>query len=374
MNLFSLKYRTAFFIISVFLASFFCLALKSNNPEKKDISAKKSKVFFTKDISSAGVIKIYDYIKENVNGKVGIKVHFGEEGNSNYLKPDLIKGLTLKLNASLVETNVLYVGKRRYTASHVQLAKDHGFDFATIDIMDSEGDKELVAKDCKNYKVVKVGKHIDNYDSFIIFSHFKGHGLSGFGGAIKNVSMGFASVSGKMAMHASAVPTTNNSKCTKCGLCLSQCPVGAISLNPLRIDTAKCIGCGKCIGECQFRAINVPWSSTEQGVFLERLVEYAKTIIEYKSNIVYINVLANISKDCDCSARAGKPFISDIGILASTDIVAIEKASHDMVDKAHNCKDAFLKENSVSGKNQIEYAWKLGMGNKEYILINIDKK
>jgi uncharacterized Fe-S center protein len=174
-------------------------------------------------------------------------------------------------------------------------------------------------------------------------------------------------------MHASTIPTTNDSKCTRCGRCLNQCPGGAITLNPLAIDTSKCIGCGKCIGECPFQAFGVPWTSTSPSVFLERLVEYA-AVIATGRNFVYINVLANISSACDCAKRAPLPFMDDIGILASVDIVAIENASHDLVNKAHKCDDAFLQESKTSGKNQIEYAHKLGMGNKNYILIDLDKK
>jgi uncharacterized Fe-S center protein len=330
-----------------------------------------SKVYFTKDISPEGVMKVYEMIKSEVDGKVGIKVHFGEEGNDNYLKPELMKKLVKKTKATFVETNVLYVGKRRYTDSHIQLARDHGFDYAPIDIMNSDTDK-VYHVDMKHYKEVKVGSHIDNYDTFIIFSHFKGHGLSGFGGAIKNVSMGFASIAGKMAVHASTIPITHPDKCKNCNACVRECPAGAITLNPLKIDTAKCIGCGKCIGECAFRAFDVPWKSTEPSEFLERLVEYAKVITD-STHMVYINVLANISTGCDCARSQQVPFMEDIGILASTDIVAIEKASHDLVDKTHQCDDTFRKVNSVSGKNQIEYAFKLGMGNKEYELIDLDK-
>ena len=195
--------------------------------------------------------------------------------------------------------------------------------------------------------------------------------MAGFGGAIKNVAMGLASIPGKMAMHASTKPIFYSSRCNSCNACLEVCPVNAISLDPLAIDTDKCIGCGKCIGVCPTYAIQVPWASTENNVFNERLAEYAKGISDnYK--MVYINVLANISKDCDCDAYAHLPFMEDIGILASTDIVAIEKASHDLVDKAHNCDDTFLKVNFTSGKNQIEYAFELGLGNRKYEIIEIE--
>ncbi|GAB4305126.1 MAG: DUF362 domain-containing protein [Marinilabiliales bacterium] len=333
-------------------------------------SQEKSKVYFTRDISPEGVMKVYKMIQDEIYGKVGIKVHFGEDGNDNFLHPSLMKKLVKKTHATFVETNVLYVSRRRYTDSHIQLAKEHGFTYAPIDIMDSEGEKIYKVK-TKQFNEIKVGDHIDNYDTFIIFSHFKGHGLSGFGGAIKNVSMGFASIAGKMAMHASTIPIINDSKCRKCGACIKECPAGAISLNPLTIDSTKCIGCGKCIGVCSYKAFNVPWRSTEQSVFLERLVEYAKVITD-STHMVYINVLANISNGCDCSRSQQIPFMEDIGILASTDIVAIENASHDLVDKIQNCDDTFRKQNSVSGKNQIEYAYKLGMGNKDYELIDLD--
>ncbi|OFY36960.1 MAG: hypothetical protein A2W91_00040 [Bacteroidetes bacterium GWF2_38_335] len=336
----------------------------------------KPKVYFTADISSAGVQKVYEMIKGDVTGKkIAIKVHFGEEGNQNFLKPELIKDLAVKLNATLVETNVLYVSKRRYTESHIQLAIEHGFDFCPIDILDSEGETVIPIEGGKHYKEVKAGSHLDNYDSYIIFSHFKGHGMSGFGGAIKNVGMGLASVAGKMAQHSSSFPTVAKEKCTKCGACEKKCPAGAITIDPeVKIDTSKCIGCGQCIGVCyKDRVYGVPWSSTDNNTFMERLVEYTLGIIKNR-NVVYINVLANISPDCDCAKNARKPFMKDIGIVAGTDIVAVEKASHDLVDKAHKCKDTFLKENSVSGKRQIEYAYKLGLGNKKYVLVDLDKK
>ena len=356
-------------ILTIIVGSFTLPQINLN--EKSAATADTSSVYFTSEISAEGVLKVFEKIERNISGNVAIKVHFGEEGNQNYLRPNLVEKLSRKTNATLVETNVLYVGPRRYTESHIALARKHGFTFAPIDILDSEGEAELPVTGLKHFTKVRVGSHINNYSTYIIFSHFKGHGSAGFGGAIKNVSMGMAAISGKMAMHASSVPLVSPSKCSNCGICPAQCPAGAITLNPVKIDAAKCIGCGKCIGICPDRVYNVPWSSTESSVFLERLVEYAYGITKGR-NVLYINVLANISKGCDCSRYAPKPFMDDIGILASTDIVAIEKASHDLIDNAHQCDDTFLKVNSVSGKNQIEYAYKLGMGNKNYRIINLD--
>jgi len=335
------------------------------------LPTEKSKVYFSNDITADGILKIYEYIKENVHGNVAIKVHFGEDGNKTFLKPELVQKLTEQLDATLVETNVLYVGKRRYTKSHIKLAKEHGFTFAPIDILDAEGDK-IIPLNSKHFKEIKLGSHMDNYDSFIIFSHFKGHGMAGFGGAIKNVSMGLASVAGKMSMHASTIPVYHPSRCNKCNLCVPECPGNAITINPLVIDVDKCIGCGTCIGICPTRSFDVPWGSTDKSVFIERLCEFVKGA-SHNYNLVYINVIANVTKACDCANWPQKPFIDDIGILASTDIVAIEQASCDLVDKAHNCENTFLEVNNVDGRKQIEYSEELGLGNKDYELIDIDK-
>lgn len=327
-------------------------------------------VYFSRDISPEGILRLFSYIDSSVTGNVALKVHFGEEGNTNFLKPELSRSLIETYKATYVETNVLYVGKRRYTESHKKLARDHGFVFGDIDILDDGGDT-TISVSMKHYSQVRIPKRLDHYDTYIIFSHFKGHGSAGFGGAIKNVSMGLAPISGKMAMHASSIPVLRDTaSCIKCDFCIRDCPVDAIRLNPVRIDTAKCIGCGMCIGVCPERIFNVPWRSTEPSVFQERLVEYTKAITQGR-NFLYVNVLANIARECDCAGRSTKPFMEDIGVLVSVDILAIEEASHDLVNNGHRCQDAFEKETGVSGKTQLNYAQSINLGNRVYKLIEV---
>ncbi len=326
-----------------------------------------SKVYFIKEISPAAVQRIYSFLESKPTGKVAIKVHFGEEGNQNFLPAALVEGLCKELGATLVETNVLYGGARGSTDSHIALARRHGFTFAPIDILDSEGN---ISFDCdlKHFSKVYTGSHFNDYDGYVIFSHFKGHGSAGFGGAIKNISMGLASKEGKRFLHRGDYPVYDGSKCIQCNLCVTSCPEQAITIDPVNIDHLKCTACGKCVSVCPEGVFETPENGKQD--FLERLTEYAYVLTRQKP-MVYINVLANISPDCDCFSRAAKPFIPDIGILASTDIVALEKASHDLVDKAHTCDDAFLKVNSVSGKRQITYAAELKMGSTDYELVDI---
>jgi uncharacterized Fe-S center protein len=330
-------------------------------------------VYFTSDISPDGVMKLFEYVKDNIQGEqIGIKVHFGEDGNTYYVPATMVEPLCNALNATLVETNTAYKGRRCETQTHIELAKDHGFTFAPIDILDEGGTLELSLEGGKHFKTVQLGKNLENYSTIVYFTHFKGHGNAGFGGCIKNASMGIATPTGKRLMHKDDFPQCKKELCTSCGICVKDCPEDAISMDPLEINLNKCSGCGKCISSCPRGAIVRSTNNEKTKIFLEKLVEYAKPAIE-KVNSVYFNVIMTVSPSCDCANNPQKPFINDIGILASTDIVAIEAAAHDLVDKAHQCDDAFLKVNSVSGKHQIEYAEKMGMGSKNYILIDIDK-
>ncbi len=340
----------------------FCVAAQNEPGE--------SKVYFTEDISSDGVMKLIEKVRGNISGKVGVKVHFGEEGNEWYLSPELSSKLIETFDGTYVETNILYVSTRRYTDSHLALAKRHGFD--PVRILESNRYKEIPVN-LKHYKSVRAAEDIDDFDTYIVFSHFKGHAMAGFGGAIKNVSMGLSAIAGKMAMHASSIPIYHPEKCIQCGECVKNCPGNAISLNPLTIDQEKCIGCGACIGICPVRAFSIPWGSTDNEPFMERLVEYAYGITKGR-NMIYVNVLKNISPDCDCMAHARDPFVHDIGILVSTDIVAIEQASLDLVNRhfRDGKHDAFVENVGHSGERQIDYAEELGLGKREYRLIEVE--
>lgn len=361
------------YVLFLALFSFLGLSVFANN-DSEPKEEEPSIVYYVKEITPENVLKLYKLLGVDLQGKTGVKIHFGEEGNKNFLNPELTRLLMQETKATWVETNVLYVSKRRFTDKHIALAKQHGFTFAPIDILDKDGEINISTEGMglKHYKNVKLGKGFMDYDNYIIYSHFKGHGSAGFGGAIKNIAMGMASPGGKMAQHASDIPQINNpSECVSCANCVNNCPASAISLEgQVHIDTTKCIGCAKCIAECPLKLFSPKKVELTGDIFLERLVEYAKVATSLKP-MVYINVLANISSVCDCSSKAPAPFTQDIGILASKDIVAIDQASLDLVAKGHQCDDPFLKESGKSGKAQLEYAEKLKMGKRKYILVEV---
>jgi len=341
--------------------------IKKANAGVEIVDNNKATVYFTDDISPAGLQKVLEPFLSRLEGNVGVKVHFGDDGNKYYVKPDIYKDIILNLKGTFIETNVLYRGRRRVTETHIQLAKEHGFGYAPIDIIDAEGETVIPYKG-KHFDKVYTGSHLDRYNSLLVISHFKGHGNAGFGGAIKNVGMGLAAIPGKMAMHADSNPLTNPARCIKCGKCTTVCPVDAITLNQLVIDQTKCIACGKCVGVCPTGALRIPWGKTGENGFLERLTDYAKAITTGRK-MIYVNFLTDISQDCDCMSSARKPFIKDIGILVSDDILAIDTASCDLVNKAYGKADTFLHVCDVSGRYALDYGQQIGLGNKYYKLI-----
>lgn len=285
----------------------------------------KSKVYFTRNITSENVLKMYKVLNIELQGRVCVKVHSGEAGNQNYLKPLFFKDVIDYVNGTVVECNTAYDGERNTTIKHKKLMDEHEWTkYFNVDIMDSEGYLEL---DIKNGKVIKknfVGNHIKNYDSMLVLSHFKGHPMGGYGGALKQLSIGCASSYGKAYIHGAGVP----------------------------------------------RDI---WTA-DHDKFLESMSDAASSVVDYfKGNIAYINVMCNMSVDCDCCKVAEDPCISDIGILSSTDPVALDKACIDLVYNSSDPNKDHLIERieSRNGTHTIYEANKRGIGSLEYELIEI---
>lgn len=287
----------------------------------------RAKVYFSKEITPEKVVEMFKILNKELPGKVAVKVHSGEEGNQNYLHPEFMKPMVEYINGTIVECNTAYEGQRNSTEKHKKLMENHGWaKYFDVDIMDAEGDDlELEIPEGKVIKKNYLGKNIKNYDSMLVLSHFKGHPMGGYGGALKQLSIGCASSYGKAYIHGAGKPeeiwTANHDK------------------------------------------------------FLESMADAASSVVQYfKGNIAYINIMCNMSVDCDCCAVAEDPCMKDIGILSSIDPIALDKACIDLV---YNSKDPgrdHLVERieSRNGTHTIDMAEKLGFGTKEYDLIEVD--
>lgn len=284
-------------------------------------------VYMTTDISPEGLKAVYDALGWQPTGNVAVKLSTGEAGNEYYLSPDLIKGLVQEVDGTIVECNTAYGGSRANTAMHMQVAEDHGFTaIADVDIMDAEGAMEIPVEGGVHLEQNLVGSHFANYDSFLVLSHFKGHAMGGFGGAIKNISIGIASSNGKNRIH-----TAGDS------------------------DTA--------------------FTSLEQDPFLESMAEAAKSVSDslgHGENIVYINVMNHLSVDCDCDGNPAEPDMHDIGILASVDPVALDQACVDLVYSAEDGASLIERIESRNGIHTLEHAEDIGLGSRTYELVSLD--
>jgi hypothetical protein len=304
-----------------------------------------------------------------MEGKALVKVHFGEEGNTTYVKPEIINLVAEELDDYfLTDCNVLYKGKRTETEDHLNTAKKHGF--KKVKIADEDGEIEIQINK-NHFKKIKVGKLLKDYKNILVFSHFKGHPAAGFGGALKNLGMGFGSRAGKLAMHAGIAPKIDPSKCQLCQKCKENCPANAIETinNKNVINKEKCIGCAKCIAVCGYGAVRIPWGSVSSKELQERIVEYCYGISKSR-DIIYFNALTDITESCDCVGRKQEPFMEDIGFLASKDPVAIDQASLDLVNKKTR-KETFKDITGVSGKHQLKYGEEIGLGSREYNLVEL---
>lgn len=287
----------------------------------------KAKVYFTKRITKESLIEIYGHLGCELHGKVAVKISSGEAGNPNYLDPELISDLVKKLNGTIVECNTAYEGSRNRSSEHWKTIEEHGFTkIAPVDLMDEEGDIKLPVTGGKHLQVNYVGDHLKNYDSMLMLSHFKGHPMGGYGGALKNMSIGVASSRGKFWIHSA--------------------------------------------GKTESGFLDAP-----QDDFLESMAEACRSVVDcMKERIVYINVINNLSVDCDCVATPEDPCMADIGIVGSLDPVAVDQASLDLVYQSNDPgRDHFVERvETRNGKHTIEYAETLGLGTRDYELIDLD--
>ena len=292
------------------------------------VSFAEPEVFFTKDISPAGLMAVYNHLGREASGKVAVKLSTGEAGNTHYLSPSLIGELVKKVNGTIVECNTAYGGSRSRTALHRQVAEDHGFTkIAAVDIMDEDGEISLPVTNGKHLKEDIVGSHFADYDFVLVLTHFKGHAMGGFGGALKNISIGIASSRGKVIIHTAGTKDS-----------------GSI------------------------------WYD-KQDDFLESMAEAAKAVSDSLGGgkrIMYISVMNHLSVDCDCDGNPAAPDMHDIGILGSLDPVALDQACVDLVYRAPDGGSLIKRMESRHGIHTIEHAAEIGLGSRAYNLVNID--
>ena len=326
------KLLTALLALCLCCASALAADLTTNGDVELDLSALPHQdeaapvtVYFISDISPEGLVRSYQALGVELPGKVGVKLSTGESERTNYLRPALIGDLVRMLSGTIVECNTAYGGSRSSTAMHLQLAKDHGFtDIAEVDILDAEDSMELPIEGGNRLSVDYVGSHFANYDSFLVLTHFKGHAMAGFGGAIKNISIGFGSSMGKVWIHSGGTKTS-----------------GSI------------------------------WG--EQDPFLEAMADAAKGVDTYMGdNIVYISVMNRLSVDCDCDGNPSEPDMHDIGILASTDPLAIDQAAIDLVYAMPDSASLVERIGSRNGLHTLDAAEAIGLGSRTYQLVNLD--
>jgi len=328
------------------------------------------------------------------NSKIGVKVHWGEPGNITFLPSDYAKATVSTLiekgaTPFLFDTTTLYHGDRRDPVDNLWTAHRHGFGYnetgAPVLVGDGISGKDIVELPVPgnptNQKSVKVASLVNYVDGIVTVSHFKGHMASGFGGAIKNIAMGMASRATKQVMHAEVIPELKQAKCTGCGVCVRICPENAIAMfdEYPKVDRNKCVGCAECIAMCPEGAYRILWSTTPEK-FLEKMVETATAVCDRLSGrMLHIEILANITPECDCMSRPMEPLTSDLGILVSADPVAIDAASCDIFNGAEPLENTQIRKNrgdyilqlfpSIPYRYQFEYAGSLGASSGEYELI-----
>lgn len=331
------------------------------------------------------------------NDLVAIKVHFGELGNTSYLRPVFLRSIARRLKEAggkpfLTDTNTLYTGSRSDTVSHLTTAIHNGFDYSCVEcplviadgLRGTSGARIPIAGEV--LKEVHIAKEIADADALVAITHFKAHELSGFGGTLKNLGMGCATREGKLVQHSTVAPKVNPEICKGCKLCQGYCPRGAITVTSRKasISGDKCIGCGECILICPFRAIKIQWNESPD-IFQKKMMEYALGVLKGKAKkSLFINFVIQVSPACDCYPNSDAPIVRDIGILASDDPVAVDAASSDMVNNEVSLPSTAIKHTLAKGEDkwhalfpqidwniQLDHAEKLGLGTRKYTLTKI---
>jgi uncharacterized protein len=370
----------------------------------------KSKVYFynmrANRASQSGTKKVASLFEaagfKNIiteNDLVAIKVHFGEKGNTAFINPIYVRQVVDKVKANggkpfLTDSNTLYKGSRANGVDHLVTAIENGFAYSVVNapIVISDGiyskDSMEIQIDKKHFDSVKISSNIVRSDSLIVLSHFKGHETAGFGGAIKNLAMGCAPAAGKQQQHSTVQPLVG-ADCKACQMCIKNCPEEAITMadGSAYIDPEKCIGCGECVSMCTFDVISPQWG-TSMDAFIERMTEYAYgAYVPKKGKIAFINFIINVTPLCDCVPWSDAPIVPDIGIVASFDPVAIDKACYDLVNKQmghsasalgergcglHEGEDKFAALHpGTKGELQLSYGEEIGLGSQDYELIEL---
>jgi uncharacterized protein len=329
---------------------------------------------------------------------IAVKLHFGEKGNTSYIRPNFVRLVVDELynhgaRPFLTDSNTLYIGARTEAVSHLTTAIENGFAYAVtrapVVIADGLTGKSEVEVEInkEQFKSVFLAEAIWEAEGLVALSHFKGHEMAGFGGALKNLCMGGASRKGKMAQHSNISPLISEKKCTGCGECVAHCAVEAIHINPETekavIDPKTCVGCAECISVCPYGNIQIQWNETIP-IFLKKMMEYAYGVmLSKKDRALFINFVTQVSPECDCYGYNDFPIVGDIGILAGSDPVAIDQACVDLVNQAPGLPGSQLKNLSpgvdkfkdinpqIDWPIQLEYAEQLGLGTREYELVKV---
>ncbi|MGE4267005.1 MAG: DUF362 domain-containing protein [Deferribacterales bacterium] len=315
---------------------------------------------------------------------IAVKTHFGEYGNTAFIRPVFLRPVLDILNhlgtkPFLTDTNTLYVGMRTNSIDHLHNATMNGFNYSTLqtpviiaDGLRGDNSVEVPVKG-ELLSEVMLAAEIASADGMMVVSHFKGHEVSGFGGAIKNISMGCACRKGKLDMHSDSHPSVDQETCTSCGRCLTFCASNAITMSPKAFITEKCTGCAMCISVCPHTAIKINWNASS-ATTQKKMAEYAAGVFNaLDRKLIFLSIILSVSPACDCYPGNDRPVVADIGFAASADPVALDKACHDLVIKAYGGKDPFKeKYPDVDSAVQLAHAEKLGIGTADYRLIEVD--